>query len=145
MQDVKRLRVWELALQLTDAVIDQLQPARSRRVPGLRSQAIRAVTSVGANLAEGCARSSRGEFLHFVEIAIGSLGELEFHLLVARNARIIPVDCHVRLDRQLNTLRRMLIALTRTLQRRIAEDESIRRDQSASRHGSASPIDSQRR
>ena len=124
MQDVKKLRASAVAIQLRDGVIQAFDPVRSRRVPGLRAQAVRAVTSVGANLAEGCSRSSRGEFLHFVEIAIGSLGELEFHLLVGRNSMIISADTHRRFDDQLNLLRRMLISLTRALQRAIAEDEA---------------------
>ena len=126
MQDVKKFRVWHLARQLSLSVIDALPERAGRKVPGLRNQAIRAATSVAANLAEGCTRSTRAEFLHFVEIATGSLNELEAHLLLARDARVFTEDLHARHQHNIDLVRRMLVSLMRTLQRRIAEDESAR-------------------
>jgi four helix bundle protein len=126
VQDFKRLRVWHLARDLALQVIEALPQGASRRVPGLRSQAIRAATSVAANLAEGCARGTRGEFLHFVEIALGSLNELEGHLLLGRDADVLKIAVHTRLQRRIELLRRMLVSLIRALQRHIAAEESRR-------------------
>ena len=47
------------------------------------SQIRRSAVSIPANLAEGCGRESRGEFIQFLRIAQGSLQELETHLLLA--------------------------------------------------------------
>ena len=126
MQDFKRLRVWHLARDLALRVIEAFPQGVSRRVPGLRSQAIRAATSVAANLAEGCTRSTRSEFLHFVEIALGSLNEVEGHLILARDAGVVAIAVHARLQRRLELLRRMIVSLMRTLQRHIAAEESRR-------------------
>ena len=127
MQDFKRLRVWHLAADLALRVIEAFPQGVSRRVPGLRSQVIRAATSVAANLAEGCTRSTRSEFLHFVEIALGSLNEVEGDLILARDADVLARAIHARLQRQLELLRRMIISLMRTLQRHIAAEESRHR------------------
>ena len=124
MQDFKKLRVWHLAHALSLKVVAALPARRAGAVPGLRAQAIRAATSVAANLAEGCARATRQEFLYFIEIALGSLNELEGHLLIARDAGVIDVLHHLELQNDLELVRRMLLSLIRTLQRHIAEDES---------------------
>jgi four helix bundle protein len=126
VQDFKRLRVWHLARDLALRVIEAIPQGVSRRVPGLRSQVIRAATSVAANVAEGCTRSTRSEFLHFVEIALGSLNEVEGHLILARDADVLKVAVHARLQRRLELLRRMIVSLMRTLQRHIAAEESRR-------------------
>jgi four helix bundle protein len=118
--------VWHLARRLTLSVIDALPEKTVRKVPGLRGQAIRAATSVESNIAEGCSRVERVEFVHFVEIAIASLNELEEQLSLALDSRMINQDTHARQQLTIELLRRMLISLKLTLLRRIAEDESAR-------------------
>lgn len=109
-------------------VIEALSNPAVRRVPGLRNQAVRAANSVSANVAEGCARPSRAEFLRFVGIAIGSANELESHLGLARRARILSAEKHANLDGRLNLVRRMLISLMRALEHQVAADENRARE-----------------
>ncbi|MGQ0642830.1 MAG: four helix bundle protein [Gemmatimonadaceae bacterium] len=127
MQDFKKLRVWHAARELSLGVIDALPDRVGRKVPKLRNQAIRAAMSVESNLAEGCGRSSRIEFLQFVEIALASLNELEAQLSLARDTRIFDTKTHSELYDGVDVVRRMLISLMRTLQKRIAEDEQERK------------------
>ena len=124
MQDFKKLRVWHLAQDLSVEVIEALSGPAVRRVPGLRSQSVRAANSIAANLAEGCARPNRAEFLRFVGIAIGSANELEAHLGLARRAIILSAEIHANLEERLNLVRRMLISLMRALEQQIAADEN---------------------
>ena len=72
-------------------------------------------------VAEGSARRGRGEFVHFVSIARGSLAELETYLeLLPRLGYASPDDTIGLLDqasavgRQLTNLRNHLAAQTRT-------------------------------
>jgi hypothetical protein len=76
--------------------------------------------SVRANLAEGCGRSTPKDFAHFVEIALSSLNELQDQLIPARDERMIMERVYGELQAEADLLRRMLIALLRTLQRAIA-------------------------
>jgi four helix bundle protein len=138
MQDFKKLRVWHLAQELSLEVIEALSERAVRRVPGLHNQAVRAANSVSANLAEGCARSSRAEFLRFVGIAIGSANELEAHLRLASRASILSAEIHTNLEERLNLVRRMLISLMRALEQQIAADEDRAR-QDARRAPASNP------
>jgi four helix bundle protein len=49
----------------------------------LTDQIRRAAVSVPSNIAEGQAHFNKGEFLHFLRHAIGSLAELETQLVIA--------------------------------------------------------------
>ena len=124
MQDFKNLRVWHLANEVSMTVVELLPVQSARRVPGLRNQAIRAAMSVSANLAEGASRKTRIEFLRFVEIALGSHNELDAHLRLARDTGVLSDATHRDRQRHLDLLRRMLISLMQTLQRRIADEHA---------------------
>ncbi|HEV7646366.1 MAG TPA: four helix bundle protein [Pyrinomonadaceae bacterium] len=78
------LIVWQKAMDLV--VICYLIASSFPRdeLFGLTSQLKRAAVSVPANIAEGHGRATRGEYVHFLGIAQGSLRETETHLLIAK-------------------------------------------------------------
>ena len=124
MRNFRNLRAWHLAHEISLSVPDSLPERTSRRIPGLRSQAISAAGSIPANLAEGCARPSERDFLHFVDIAIASLAELESHLLRARDGLVLESADYDTLTTKLIILKGMLLSLSRTLQHSIALEEN---------------------
>jgi len=78
------LDVWKKACDFVIQVYDltsTLPPAeRFELVKHMR----KTVWSIPLNIAEGCARYSRNEFLHFLNIAAGSLAEMETFLVIGR-------------------------------------------------------------
>ncbi|MAX69671.1 MAG: diversity-generating retroelement protein bAvd family protein [Flavobacteriaceae bacterium] len=59
---------------------------------GLRSQLTRAAVSIPSNIAEGCSRNSEIEFKRFLEIAIGSLFEVETQLTISQELGFIESE-----------------------------------------------------
>jgi four helix bundle protein len=75
----------------------------------------RASASIGANLAEGCARTGDTELARFCSIARGSASELEYHLLLAKDLQFLPESLHERLAADTIEIKRMLTALIHKL------------------------------
>lgn len=78
------LQVWQLAIQLVKDVYILTSDFPSSETYGLSNQMRRSAISVPSNIAEGAARNSHKEFLHFLGIARGSLSELETQVVIAR-------------------------------------------------------------
>jgi four helix bundle protein len=78
---------------------------------GLVSQMNRAAVSVSSNIAEGCSRSSEIEFKRFLEIAMGSIFELETQFILANKLmfidkaelELVVLEIH-QLQKQINGL-----------------------------------------
>jgi four helix bundle protein len=82
---------------------------------GLTSQLRRACSSIPANLAGGCGRNGDAEFARFCCIAIGSASELEYHLLLARDLKLVKPKDHEELAQRAIEVKRMLTALIQKL------------------------------
>ena len=89
MQDFHQLRAWQIAAELASDVVSTFSVVRAGPLCDLRDQTTSAAGSIPANLAEGCGRSSRKEFVVFIDYALGSASELEQHLGSARRSGVI--------------------------------------------------------
>lgn len=78
-------RCHELALAVYKAT--ERFPASERF--GLVSQSRRAAFSAAANIAEGAAKRGSREFRRYLDIAIGSLAELSYALLLAHDLALL--------------------------------------------------------
>ena len=77
------LMVWQEGIRLVKAIYLLTTDGDLKRDFGLRDQLRRAAVSVPTNIAEGFERSSRKEYLLFLNIAKGSAGEVRSLLRVA--------------------------------------------------------------
>ncbi|OQW62873.1 MAG: four helix bundle protein [Proteobacteria bacterium HN_bin10] len=115
MQDFRKLRVWEKSHHLTLAIYRATATFPKDEQFGLVSQIRRAAVSVSANLAEGCGRSGRLELARFVQIAMGSASELQYHLLLVHDLRLVGPQDYKKLSAQVTEVKQMLAALVRKL------------------------------
>ena len=79
------LTAWQLAHQLVLHTYRVTAGLPSEERFGLVSQARRESFSIAANIAEGQAKRGRREFRRFLDIALGSLAELSYALLLAKD------------------------------------------------------------
>jgi len=115
MRDFRELKVWQKAHQLTLAVYQITSRLPREELYGLTSQLRRACSSIPANLAEGCGRNGNAEFARYCSIAMGSASELEYHLLLARDLKLIEPKDHMELSQCATELKRMLTVLFQKL------------------------------
>ncbi len=115
MRDYKTLTVWQKAHQLVLAVYRATAQLPKEELYGLTSQIRRAAASIPANIAEGCGRYTDADFARFVQIALGSANEVEYHLLLAYDLGFIKDDIHQNLSKDADEIRRMLIGLIQKL------------------------------
>jgi four helix bundle protein len=78
------LEVWQAGIKLVGEVYAITEGFPRHELFGLVNQIRRCAVSVPSNIAEGCARLTDREFLHFLGVARGSLSELETQLIIAR-------------------------------------------------------------
>jgi four helix bundle protein len=90
MRDHKKLRAFELADQLALFVYKQTKDFPREEVFGLTSQMRRAAVSVASNIVEGCARNSVADYIRFLDMANGSVCELEYQISLADRLGYVP-------------------------------------------------------
>ncbi len=115
MQDFRQLLVWQKAHDLTLAVYRSTQSFPREELYVLTSQMRRAALSIPANVAEGCCRSGDIEFARFLQIAMGSASELEYHSLLAHDLELLSAADYERLVGAVTEVKRMLASLIRKL------------------------------
>jgi len=116
MKDFRTLDVWRKSHEFTLKIYEITRNFPKEELFGLTSQIRRASSSVGANIAEGCGRDSDGDFQRFLQIAFGSLSEVDYHLLLARDLNLVPNADYELVHERLKEIRRMLAALIRKIQ-----------------------------
>ena len=83
MRDHTKLRAFELADQVALLTYQFSANFPKTEQFGLTSQMRRAAVSVPSNIVEGCARDFSADYLRFLDIAFGSLRELDYQLSLA--------------------------------------------------------------
>ena len=85
---------------------------------GLTAQARRAAFSAAANIAEGASRGTAKQFRHFLDVTLGSLGELGYTLLVARDVKVLPLAAYGELEALRDHAAQLTAGLFRAVRKR---------------------------
>ena len=117
MSDFKNLKVWRKAHSLALNVHRAAVGIRGAEFVSLRGQIIRAAFSIPTNVVEGNGQQSAQQFARFVRFSLNSTSELEYHLIAARDVRVITATDFNSLSAQTVEVRKMLYGLLRHLDR----------------------------
>ena len=115
MKDFKKLKVWQKAHNLVLRIYKISRKFPKEELYGLTSQIRRASSSVPANIAEGCGRGGEADFARFLQIAMGSASELEYHTLLAYDLDIIDSHAFNGLSSDVAEIKQMLTAFIKKL------------------------------
>lgn len=113
MKTHKQLGVWIQAMALVKMVYAVTSTFPREEIFGLTSQMRRAVVSIPSNIAEGAGRSGCKEFAHFLDIARGSLAELDTQFEIAQMLNYLSPD--LLITQQLNSVGALLTGLKKSI------------------------------
>jgi four helix bundle protein len=115
MKDFRQLKVWEKAHNLTLRIYGVTRTFPKEELYGLTSQMRRASSSIAANIAEGCGRKTDADFCRFLVVALGSATELEYHLLLSHDLKLLIDVEYDSLQQELTETKKMLNAFIKRL------------------------------
>ncbi len=116
----KKLKAWHSADTLAVGVFTALNSTQ-KVPPWLAHQMVRAAVSVPANIAEGYSRGGLRDYLRFLDIARGSLGEVEYYLHFADKLHLLDTGVCSHLSDTAAETGRLLFGLIRALSRKEKE------------------------
>jgi four helix bundle protein len=113
--DYRNLLVWQKSMTLAEQVYRETAEYPPDEKYGLRSQMRRAATAIPSNIAEGQGRRSTDqEFVRFLQIALGSLCELETQLELSNRLGMLHSAQVAQLQPVINEVGRLLNGLLRS-------------------------------
>jgi four helix bundle protein len=115
MRDFRKLQVWEKAHKLTLIVYKKTDNFPKSEVFGLTSQIRRAIISIPTNIAEGCGRKSKKEFLYFLNIAFGSASELQYLIFLSFELKYLDKTTENPILEEIGEIKMMLCSLIKTV------------------------------
>ena len=94
-QPHRKLIVWQKSMEFVREIYRVSASFPKSEEYGLSSQMRRAAVSIPSNMAEGAARKGKKEFIQFINIAQGSISELDTQLELAYMLDYIDAGIHV--------------------------------------------------
>ena len=92
MRDFRKIKAWKLADELTVKLYVVTRKFPKDELFALTSQLRRAAYSVPANIAEGAGRRTVKDFLRFLDIAKGSINEVQYFVHLASRLHYFPEE-----------------------------------------------------
>ncbi|MBI4744942.1 MAG: four helix bundle protein [Actinobacteria bacterium] len=117
----KKLEIWRESIALATFVYQTTETFPKSESYGLTSQMRRASISVPSNIAEGAARSSSKEFLQFLNIAGGSLSELDTQIEIASNLKYLNNEQRQNFETRLESIAKKLAGLISHIRKKARE------------------------
>ena len=118
MKSHRDLDAYKDSMKLVTEVYHITKEFPQDEIFGLTNQIRRAAVSIPSNIAEGAARQTNKEFIHFLYIALGSLSELETQLEIAVNVGYLSIETNDELQIVVSRIRGLLPGLIKFVRRK---------------------------
>lgn len=92
MRNFRDLNIWVKGIEIAKEVYTLARKLPEYERYGMFAQIARSAVSVSSNIAEGSGKSSNKDFKRYLEIALGSLYELETHLVLINQIHGLEID-----------------------------------------------------
>ncbi|WP_373513539.1 four helix bundle protein [Persicitalea sp.] len=109
------LVVWQKSMVFVTSVYKSTGVFPGTEQFGLTSQIRRSAISIPSNIAEGYGRRSTGDYIRFLQIAIGSLYEAQTQIEITFNLNYLPKEEYDLLHLQSREIERMLSSLVQKI------------------------------
>jgi four helix bundle protein len=110
MHNYKEMKIWQKARKQVKDVYKISKKLPKEELYGLTSQIRRAAVSVPANIAEGAGRGTDRDFCHFLDIARGSLFELDTLLILSTDLEYVSEDELNPVFESINEIVKMMVS-----------------------------------
>jgi four helix bundle protein len=111
----RKLEVWKMSMDFVKEIYLITDRFPDSELYGLTSQMRRAAISVPSNLAEGAARKSGKKFKQFLNVAQGSISELDTQIELSLSLSYINEEEYSELMKKIIVISKMLYGLSRSI------------------------------
>lgn len=120
IKSFRDLLVWQKSMNLVTDIYQLTRNFPHAEMFGLTSQLRRASISIPSNIAEGYGRNTSKDYLRYLQIALGSLYEIQTQLEIASNLHFLEIfDFNKMISLRLE-IERMLTSLIAKIRAKIA-------------------------
>jgi len=113
----RELLVWQESMDLVELIYAQTKLFPKEEMYGLTSQLRRAAVSIPSNISEGFMRKNTKEFIQFLHISLGSLGEVDTQMEIAYRLKYISSADEI--NTSIVRVRKLLYGLLKSLKQKI--------------------------
>ncbi|MBS4016064.1 MAG: four helix bundle protein [Candidatus Latescibacteria bacterium] len=111
----RKLILWQKSVEFVITLYSSLKNYPREEKFGLISQLQRASISIPSNIAEGAARKTRKEYIHFLYAARGSLSEIDTQLEISFRLHYLSNEEYQFLQNKVDELSKILNGLISSL------------------------------
>ena len=124
MRNYNNYSVWKKSHELVKFIYCQVVPQfpLDERYD-LTRQLKRAAYSIPFNIVEGSGRNSERDFVHFLDISLGSILEVEYCCLLAKDLSYIDLESYQQLGGKVNEIKAMLIKLIKSIRNQNGQEK----------------------
>ena len=119
----KDLDAWKESIKLVKDIYEITNNFPSAEIYGITNQIRRCVISVPSNISEGTVKHSDRETLRFLDIALGSLAELDTQMVISEQLGYIKN--YETIEQQISKVRALLCGLVNYYNKQLRKDNDV--------------------